>query len=247
MSRRACASAGVIVFGVVPVWPAQRPWRLSVVSNVSASSAARPSRPPMKVSIPASWRMSSSQARSWAARTASCVGVGARLPASRPAIAGRPSASQNVASAATSRCPAFGEHDAPARVGVNLHGAQMELDDDDALAAAIDVRPPREVEPAAFDQRGIRLAELRTQVEQRVERSATGLLLALDEEPNAAGQRANGLEPGLDGPQRAAGTRPCCRSRRARRRARPGSPVRTAGSSTGRAARPAGRRSAGRR
>ena len=108
MSSRAWAWAGVTVLGVGSVWPAHRPWRLSVVSKVAASSAATPSRPPRKRSTPHSARMSSSSRRSIRASVARWAAVGGRLPASSPSTAGRPPGSHNVASACTSRWPALG-------------------------------------------------------------------------------------------------------------------------------------------
>ena len=200
MSRRAWASAGVTVFGVVAVCPAHSPWRLRVVSNVSASIAARPSRPPMSCSMPASLRTSSRKPGSCRAMTASCTGVGGRLPTSRPGIAGRPSASQNVASAATSRWPAFGSTTLALECeSTSIVRRCSSITTIPLPPPSMNGRPARSSAPPS-----IRAASASRSPGRRsskcVERVAPGLLLALDQVADAARQRADRLEPGLDGP-----------------------------------------------
>ena len=136
----------------------------------------------------------------WRRRLPAGRGVGGRIPSSRPRTAGRPSASQHVASAATSRAPALGSNRDTLECESTRIVRTLRVQDDDALAAGDDQGLVAHVHPAALDQRRVGLAEMGPQVEQPVERAAPGLLLALDQVPDAARERAHGLEPGLHGP-----------------------------------------------
>ena len=134
-------------------------------------------------------RMSSSAAGSCAARPRAGPRVGGRSPASSPSTAGRRSSSQSVASAFTSRWPAFGS------TTVRLEWASWAIVRQTSSRTMIPLPPPwtvgpaREVELAALDERGVGAREVRPQVEQRVEGAGARLLLALDEVADAAGER----------------------------------------------------------
>ncbi len=93
------------------------------------------------------------------------------------------------------------QEDGHARVGVVGDRPTDELQDDDPATAAGDERPAAHVEPATFDQRRIGAAQLGSAVEVGVEVLAAVLLLALDEEPDAAGELADRVEPRFHGPQ----------------------------------------------
>ena len=246
MSRRACASAGVTVLGVrlrvagpqaldverglegerlerlVPVEPADepRPRRSRVRRSSSVGEVHRPDR------------------RQLVRRSA------ARFPASRPSTAGRPSSSQKVASAFDQPVGRVRQHDGQARVRVVGDGPADQLQHDHALAAAVDGRagPSKSSSPPSISAASAP-AQVRALVEERVERPAAGLLLALDEVPDPAGERPDRVAVGLERPdprqELALVVGGAARPRRGRR----GSRARRVGSSTARAGPPAGRRS----
>ena len=232
MSTRACASAGITVLGVAgSVWPAHRPWRLSVGSKVSRSAAAMPSTPadelPRGPGARAGRRARAGRAVATTARWAGASAAG--RPVSRPRDR-RPSVGvperRERRDQPLARVRQERRH---ARVRVDPHRPEAQLEHDDALAAGDHDGRPRRSSDAALDQRGVGHAEVGAQVEQRVEGVAARLLLALDEVPDAARERADRREPCLDRPDARAGTRPCCRWRRGPRRGRRGSRARTGG------------------
>ena len=98
--------------------------------------------------------MSSSVARSWAPTIAQLGrrSAGGRRRPGRRRPAGR-SSSQQRRERRDQPVAGVGQHDRQARVGVVGHRLRDELEHDDALAAALDHRPAREVELAALDQR----------------------------------------------------------------------------------------------
>ena len=86
---------------------------------------------------------------------ASWSAVGVRAPASSPATTGRQLVVPQRGERPDHPLARVGQHDGEARVGVVGHRPRHELEDDDPLAAALDHRPPCEVELAALDQRRV--------------------------------------------------------------------------------------------
>ena len=122
------------------------------------------------------------------------------------------------------------------RVCVVRDRSRDELDDHDPARPRGDLRPALQVEPAALDQRAVGLAQLGPL--PRAARRATHC--PTPPRPRRGSRTRQGSGPiaaryASTAHRHAAGTRPCCRSRRGRRGGRRGPPARRAASSTARA------------
>ena len=132
------------------------------------------------------------------------------------------------------------------RVRVVRDGSRDELDDHDPARprrrpAAV---PPGRARRPRSARRRLRAARAAAPAARRATRCPTPPRLPRRSGPGREAGRPPPATPPR--PTDAAGTRPCCRSRRGRRGGRRGPLVRRAATSTARAARPAARRSAGR-
>ena len=198
---RACASAGITVFGV----------GLGVAGPQALQVEGRLERQHLGSGDPVEARGEPFDALVLAhvvevpevaaiATTARWASVGGTTPASRPSTAGRPSASHSVASAAIMRCPAFGSRDDTLECESTTIVRRLRSRTTMPLPPAatqglprMSRLPPSMSAASASRSRGRRSS-------MRVEGAAPRLLLALDEVPDAAGQRTDRLQPRLDRP-----------------------------------------------
>lgn len=116
-----------------------------------------------------------------------------------------------------------GLHQPPGRVfhdggvhgmGVSLGGADMELHVHQALVAQVDLGGAVGLLPAALPVVAVAAEEVAVGRRKLGKMGRADLLLALDEELDAAGQAPLGLEEGVDGADLGGDARFCCRRRR---------------------------------
>ena len=218
------------------MWPDHRPCRLRVGSKASTSAAAIPSRPrgePVDALVLAHVVEVPEVAR----RDDRALGVGRGDDAGIQALDGRPALGvPQRRERGDHALPRVRQQRRHARVRVDRHRPQVEVEDDDPLAAGRDPRLAAHVERCR--PRSARASASRSSG-RRSSRASSGAAARSPPGPRRGSGRGRAAARSPRAtprpPRRAAGTRPCCRWRRGPRRGRRGSRARRAASSTARA------------